>query len=85
MGRITRYPHELIGEKVKIAKATNKSLEGVSGEIVDETRQLILVQTENKVVKVLKTVIIELELLGSGQVLSGEEISKRPEERIKGK
>ncbi len=38
--------HELIGLVVKIEDATNPTLSNIRGKVVDETRNMIIVQTE---------------------------------------
>lgn len=78
------YPHELIGEKVTIAESKNQSLQGLVGEIVDETKNTLVIKTTSKTVNVLKSAIIKI-TLQSGEMLTGEQLAKRPEERIKGK
>ena len=71
--------HELIGLEVEVVHG---GLSGLSGKIVDETRNMLLVETKAGVKKVAKT--------GSqflfpkyATVLGGKEILARPEERIK--
>ena len=77
------FPHELIGEKVTIVKASNKSLEGMVGKIIDETKFTLTIEQGGKVKRVLKNGIT---LKLSGQtIIVGKTIMKRPEERIKGK
>jgi len=76
--------HELIGIEVEITKAKNEDLVGLKGKVVDETRNLLVLDTskgEKKVMKEGITLKIKLEnevIEVDGQVLVG-----RPEERIK--
>lgn len=77
------YPHELIGEKVVVVKAKNKNLDGMEGEIVDETRSTVLIKTKNGVKTVLKG-SVDLKLQNLGIIIKGTTIKKRPEERLKG-
>ncbi len=83
--KIKIYPHELIGENIRIERATNSTLVGIEGEIIDETKSTLVVKTTKGDVTVLKTAVQEMTLLGKGVTLSGERVAKRPEERIKGK
>ena len=79
MGRI-QFPHELIGKEVTIIKATNPSLIGISGKIVDETKSTITLES-----KILLKNAITLKIKNSGEIISGKDIIKKPEDRIKGK
>ncbi len=84
MARVTVFPKELIGKKVVITSSTNQSLSGLSGTIIDETKALLIISSEEgKTYQVLKnTVTIKLE--GELHLIPGVALSKRPEERIKG-
>lgn len=76
------YPHELIGQRVEIINATNSSLIGIQGNVIDETKNTIILETDEGTKTLLKQAILKLKLQ------SGEEITlptKRAEERIKGK
>lgn len=80
---ITTYPHELIGEKITIVSSKNKCNLGIRGIIVDETKMAIKVKQKDKTKTLLKNnVVIRLEK--NGVIISGQELAKRPEERIKG-
>lgn len=71
---------EWIGKTVEVAKSTNKSLEGIRGKIVNETKHLIEIQTP----KGLKRVPKKGTLIAFGKEivdLAKAEVS--PEERIK--
>lgn len=84
MTRKKIFPHELIGEEMKIVDSKNQSYLGIQGEIIDETRQTIKVRKKDgREVVLLKNAIV-FKLLKTGEVISGDEITKRPEERLKG-
>jgi len=52
----------LIGKKIKIKNALNKSLLGISGEVVDETKNMLLLQTKKGKKKIIKKQVeIEIE------------------------
>ena len=76
------FPHELIGKKITIIESTNKTEVGISGEVVDETKETFTVITENGEKMLFKKNIVFT--LNSERV-EGKSIRKRPEERIKGK
>ncbi|MDP3728815.1 MAG: ribonuclease P protein subunit [bacterium] len=76
--------HEFIGLDVVVVDANNKNLIGIKGEIVDETKNTFIIQTEFGEKKVLKkgasfkTKISNQEIIIKGDILVG-----RPEDRIK--
>lgn len=78
------FPNELIGEEVEVITSANKHDVGIRGKIVDETKSTIKVLSHG-VVKTLLKNIITLKMLPSGKIISGENISRRPEDRIKTK
>jgi len=51
----------LIGKRVKVKNALNKSLIGISGTIVDETKNMLLLQTKKGKKKLIKKQV-ELEI-----------------------
>jgi ribonuclease P protein subunit POP4 len=77
--------HEFIGLKAKVVKSSNPSYIGISGTIIDETRNTFVILQDGKRKTVIKdqavfqftfpdTTIVEID----GKVLVG-----RPEERLK--
>ncbi len=73
------YPHELIGLEVEVVESTNPSCIGLKGKIVDETKNTIKVGD-----KVLLKNTIKFKIIETGEVISGEMVMKRPEDRLKG-
>ena len=72
---------EFIGAKIKIIRANNKSLEGMEGSVVDETKSTFKIKNTNEEEKtVLKSGAV---FLINNQEIKGDEILRRPEERIK--
>ena len=78
------FPYELIGEEIEIVESSNKSLVGVKGKVVDETKQTLKIQQEGEIKTLLKPAIT-FRLKKNNQIISGKEINHRPEERLKGK
>lgn len=78
--------HELIGIKTEIVESTNKSQEGLTGTIVDETKHTIKIQTKNgeKTIQ-KKNVTIQVKFEEKTIKIKGEMLEGRPEERIKTK
>ena len=79
--------HELIGLKVKIAESSNKKNVGISGKVVDETRNIIVIEkTNGKEVKLAKEQnVFVFDLNGQKVRIDGEILVGRPEDRIKKK
>lgn len=78
------FPHELIGEEIEVVEATNSNLQGIKGKIIDETKSTIKVlKQDNREVILLKNTIT-FKILGTGEIILGKEIMKRPEDRLKG-
>jgi RNase P/RNase MRP subunit p29 len=72
---------EFIGAKIKIIRASNKSLEGMEGSVIDETKSTLKIKNTNEEEKtVLKSGAV---FLINNQEIKGDEILRRPEERIK--
>lgn len=79
----TVFPHELIGEDITVIAATNPSLVGVTGKVVDETKATLRVLQDGIIKTLLKNVIV-LKLLRTGKIIDGKTLMKRPEDRLKG-
>jgi len=74
--------HELIGLKVSVTKGSTERI-GLKGTIVDETKQTFVIETKNgeKIVPKIES-IFEFDIKGK-VILSGKDILKRPEDRVK--
>lgn len=78
--------HELIGLKAKILEAKNKSLKRISGLVVDETYNTIIIEKKNKKRKIIpKKGTIFLFYINKDKKVKilGDIIIGRPEDRIK--
>lgn len=69
---------ELIGATVEIVDATNSSLIGKKGKVIDETKNTFTL--ENKKIILKNSVTLRI----GDRVIEGKEIAKRPYERVKG-
>jgi ribonuclease P protein subunit POP4 len=76
--------HELIGRTVQLCGSTNKSLVGLSGMIVDETRNTLIMQTNRGVKCVPKSNTSLSFTLPDYQrvIVSGSILISQPENRI---
>jgi len=79
--------HELVGLKVKVIRSSNSSQVGITGTVVDESRQTLTIETEKGTKSVAKDQCVFSFLLPSGKWVSveGKLIVARPEDRIKKK
>jgi ribonuclease P protein subunit POP4 len=76
--------HELIGLSVLVVGSTDRGLVGISGRIVDETRNTLLVETERGLKRIPKSNTSLTFTLPDGQRVrvSGSILISRPENRI---
>lgn len=65
---------------IEISQAKNRGLVGLKGKIIDETKNTIVILTREGKKTVIKN---QVTLLTDGLEISGKELAKRPEERIK--
>jgi ribonuclease P protein subunit POP4 len=80
------HQHELIGLNVTIISATDKQLLGLTGQVIDETKNLLTIELEQqKRVKILKKDCTFRFTLPSGEEVDveGQIIKDKPENRLK--
>ena len=76
--------HELIGLDIEVAASANKSLVGIKGKIIDETRNTLRLRCGEKVLTIMKNAIVFRTSIGGRLVeIDGHLIMGRPEDRIK--
>ena len=79
--------HELIGLKVKVLEAKDSGLVGLCGEVMDESKNTLVVLCDGRLKKVLKGNVVLAFYLPELKVwakVRGDALLKRPWERIKG-
>ena len=77
--------HEFIGLMAKVVKSLNPNLVGISGKVVDETRNTFtILQNDERKVVVKDTSVFDF-VLPDGTVveIDGKVVIGRPEERLK--
>jgi ribonuclease P protein subunit POP4 len=76
---------ELIGLKAKVVKSSNPSYVGISGVVVDETRNTLVIRQDNRDRAVVKDQAVFQFTLSDGTVMEveGGVILGRPEDRVK--
>ena len=77
--------HELIGLKVEVVGSFNKFHIGLKGLVVDETKNLLTIETEKGIKKIQKKGTEFVFTIPNGKKIkvNGAIITKRPEERVK--
>ena len=76
------HPEEFIGLQLRVVEAHNKCAEGLTGRIIDESKKTIIIinnRGKKKIFKQGTTFLINSELI------SGDAILQRPEDRLKRK
>lgn len=78
---------ELIGLEARVVNSSDPGLIGLAGRIVDETRNMLVVECAGGDKMVPKAAAVLRITLPSGEEIEvdGAEIVARPEERIKGR
>ncbi|HID60753.1 MAG TPA: ribonuclease P protein subunit [Hadesarchaea archaeon] len=78
---------ELIGLEAKIVNSSDSTLLGTSGKIVDETRNMLVMEQEGKIKKISKYTSTFLVTLPNGEKVhvNGKKLVGRPEERVRRK
>jgi ribonuclease P protein subunit POP4 len=79
--------HELIGLAVKVVKSENSSQEGMEGEVVDETKNMLVIRSKGAEKKVFKGQSSFIFTLPNSEKIrvNGELLVGRSEDRLKKK
>jgi RNase P/RNase MRP subunit p29 len=73
------YTGPMIGNSITIIGASNSSLNGISGKVVNETKNMLSLLCNGRIKKINKSGI---SIKVGNNVISGRQILKRPEERL---
>jgi len=71
---------ELIGLNITVINSKNKSNIGLTGKIIDETKNTITIKIKGSTKKIIKN-NVELDI--DGKKIEGKKLAVRPEERLK--
>ena len=75
---------ELIGNEVEIVKAKNPGLKGVKGKIINDTKNMITIKTDQGLKKVIKDqVVFRMNFNNKILEIEGRKLVNRPEDRLK--
>jgi len=77
--------HEFIGLETKVVKSSNPDLVGITGKVVDETRNTFTILHDNKEKVVVKEIAVFDFALPDGTIveMDGKVIMGRSEDRLK--
>lgn len=76
--------NELIGLKAKVLKSLDRAQKGLTGEIIDETKNTFVIETNaGRKIVVKKISVFKFYWNGRSFTVDGNEINFRPYERIK--
>ena len=81
MNLITTSEFDLIGQNVKISNSTNKEIIGIKGKIIMETKNMIIINTENQKKSIPKNIC---QLSNKNGIIQTDstKLRKRPHERL---
>lgn len=78
--------HELIGLKITVGDSSNRSVRGLEGTVIDETRNMLVIENtrknEKKIPKAGNRFVFALSS-GVRVRVKGDRLISRPEDRIK--
>ena len=75
--------HELIGLHAQVVKCNNAQTVGLCGKIIDETKSMLVLSTENGVKKIPKAnTQWQFSFDKMKTLVDGNQLTKRPQERI---
>lgn len=77
--------HELIGLEARVMDSSDPTLLGTSGKVVDETRNMLVIEQGKKIKTISKSTSTFLITLPDGErvTVDGKKLVGRPEERVK--
>ena len=80
------HSHEFIGLDTEIVQSTNPQVIGLNGRIINETKSMFTINTENGVKSIAKsTNDWKFSIQNKDIIVDGSKIAKRPFDRIGGK
>ena len=81
MNEIYIEKYELVGLSIKISGSLNKELVGLSGKVILETKNMIIIETENGRKSIPKS-LCKFETNDGKILIDGEKLVKRSHERL---
>jgi len=81
MKKLQTENYEFIGLKIKISDSTNKELIGLSGIVILETKNMIIIKTNNGEKNIPKS-LCKFEINNGKIIIDGKKLVKRSHERL---
>jgi ribonuclease P protein subunit POP4 len=77
--------HEFIGLKAKVVRSSHPGYVGISGKVIDETRNTLVIRHKGKDKRIVKNVAVFHFVFPDGTMveIEGTTIVGRPEDRLK--
>lgn len=77
--------HTFIGLDAEVVQSTSRVLKGIKGKVIDETKNMLIIETDKGEKKIQKVSCVFRFKLESGESVEveGKKICFRPEERAK--
>jgi len=77
--------HEWIGLRITVEENTDPRARGLTGRVVDETRNMLTIETGKRTIRLAKSNTVFSATLPTGETLrvDGNGLRYRPEDRIK--
>ncbi len=72
---------ELIGSNIEVVNSKNKSLIGVKGKIIDETKNMFVLDNQKKLIK--SQSIFRIKIKNKTYEINGKILQNSPEDRLK--
>ena len=74
--------HELIGLDVEVVNCSDPYQIGIKGKVIYETKNLLLIKTKNKIIKLIKkNCVFKFHLQNEDVIVEGESIAYDPIKR----
>ncbi len=70
--------HEFIGLPIRVTEATDPTVQGVEGTVIDETKNMFVIQNDERKWVPKRHAVFEID----GVEVRGDDIAYRPEDRI---
>lgn len=78
--------HEFIGLDTRVTNSSDPSIIGFNGKIIDETKNMLIINTNNGVKKIAKNICrLNFNIQNESVKVDGKQIVKRSEDRLGGK
>ncbi|MCL4345337.1 MAG: ribonuclease P protein subunit [Candidatus Thermoplasmatota archaeon] len=75
---------EFLGRPVTVVKSTNPTIENVTGYVVDETKNMFVVHSNDRDIKIPKSICrFSIDMGSEKLIIDGKFICYRPENRLK--